>query len=236
MQFKKSITALVSLIILSLVLAACGAAEPEQPTPTPVNVDAIKTEVAQAIQAEMTQIAASYSPTPEPTATDLPPTPESTSEDEATPIPTQAGLVIGEATPTVAFSQLTPFATLTPFALASPTTLAEDPCDISVFVSDVSIPDGTVIQKDQWFTKTWRVQNTGTCRWSPDYRIVFGYGDRLNGTDTRIDKLVGLGETVDISVRMQAPSTAGEYIGHWRLMNLKGYFFGTILSVKIKVP
>src|SRR5512142_2240252 len=41
-------------------------------------------------------------------------------------------------------------------------------CNAASFVKDVSIADGTVIGQGQNFTKTWRIQNVGTCRWNPN--------------------------------------------------------------------
>jgi len=42
----------------------------------------------------------------------------------------------------------------------------------ALFVSDVTITDGTVLAPGEAFTKTWRFQNTGTCDWDEKYTIV----------------------------------------------------------------
>src|SRR5512135_269401 len=46
-------------------------------------------------------------------------------------------------------------------------------CNNATFVKDVSIPDGTVIARGKSFTKTWSLQNTGTCNWTRNYSLVF---------------------------------------------------------------
>ena len=39
-------------------------------------------------------------------------------------------------------------------------------CDWMAFVTDVTIPDGTVLQPNETFVKTWRIKNIGTCAWN----------------------------------------------------------------------
>jgi len=150
------------------------------------------------------------------------------------------------ATPNPALSSPTP--TFTPFP--SPTlqqqTLAVLPtstfaagggatgCDNSVYISDVTFPDGTTVTPGQAFTKTWRVSNTGTCAWTAAYQIIFLYGDIMGGKATAIGKAVNPGESADISVALTAPTTAGSITGTWRLSNATSQPFGTLLTVVIK--
>lgn len=103
------------------------------------------------------------------------------------------------------------------------------------FVSDVSIPDGTVFAPGKSFTKTWRVKNTGTCDWTTDYSLVFTAGDHMNGQSIKMPKLVQPGQTVDLSVNMIAPSANGNYGGYWQLRSQYGYNFGQTLWLKVKV-
>ncbi len=42
----------------------------------------------------------------------------------------------------------------------------------AAFVADVTIPDNSDIPASTNFTKTWRVKNTGTCVWGPDYTLT----------------------------------------------------------------
>jgi len=107
-------------------------------------------------------------------------------------------------------------------------------CDNSVYISDVTIPDGTVIPPGQAFTKTWRVSNTGTCAWTATYQLVFIYGDSLGGKATAIGKVVNPGETADVSVVLTSTSATGTITGNWKLSNDKSQPFGTFLSVVIK--
>ncbi len=108
-------------------------------------------------------------------------------------------------------------------------------CDNSAYVADVTIPDGTVMAPGQSFTKTWKVQNNGTCAWTTAYQLTFVNGEVMGGRTTPIGSAVGAGQTVDVSVSMVAPTKEGEAIGYWKIFNDKGQPFGTFLSVEIKV-
>ncbi|MFN8413756.1 MAG: NBR1-Ig-like domain-containing protein [Anaerolineales bacterium] len=152
----------------------------------------------------------------------------------------QAGAAAFTSTPTLGASStptFTPFPSPTLGALPTNTTSAGSSavgCDNSLYVSDVTIPDGTIINPGQSFTKTWRVSNTGTCAWTATYQIIFLSGDTMGGKATAIGKTVNPGETLDVSVAMVSPATAGDVKGTWRLSNDKGAPFGTLLTVVIK--
>ncbi len=53
------------------------------------------------------------------------------------------------------------------------------PCDKFSFVSDITIPDGSVISPGKNFQKLWRLKNVGSCVWTPSYQFVFITGDQM---------------------------------------------------------
>ncbi len=108
-----------------------------------------------------------------------------------------------------------------------PTATAISYCDWVTFVKDVTVPDGTQFTSGENFTKTWRLQNRGTCTWTPDYMLVFVRGDSMGGTTAvRLPGYVSPGQTVDVSVTLTAPIQKGNYVGHWMLRNQYGILFG----------
>jgi len=151
--------------------------------------------------------------------------------------------------PTVTPVLFTQTATLTATLPVTPTLFLQTPlatntlapvsgatgCDNSVWISDVTFPDNTVVTPGQAMTKTWRVQNTGTCTWSTSYKIIYAFGNAMGGQATALPASVAPGGTVDISVAMVAPTTAGDATGTWRLANATGSPFGTQLTIVIKV-
>lgn len=116
------------------------------------------------------------------------------------------------------------------------TTGAADFCNVMTFREDVTIPDGEVITGGATFTKTWSVENSGTCNWSPAYQMLFSHGDRMDGARTsQLARPILAGNVGNISLSLRAPTAPGEYTGWWTLANPAGEGFGH-LSVVIIVP
>ncbi len=156
----------------------------------------------------------------------------------------QAGTVVAQPSPTPNLPTptlpqlLSPTAQLqTPIQLPTTrplVTTVSTLCDNAVYVSDVTIPDGTVIPAGQNFTKTWKVTNTGTCAWTATYKLTFISGDSLGGKATPINQVVNPGQSVDVSVVLTSTSATGTITGRWKLTNDKGQPFGDELTVVIK--
>lgn len=104
----------------------------------------------------------------------------------------------------------------------------EDPCtDKALFISDVSIPDDTLIGSEEPFTKTWQLRNIGSCSWGVDYSLVFFDGDPMNGSESIPFEIEILpGDDVELSVELSAPVEPGNYQSAWKLQNADGNLFG----------
>jgi hypothetical protein len=140
-------------------------------------------------------------------------------QNAPSPTPT---LVIPTATAVPATSTSIP-ATNTP----PPTATAVTYCDWVMFIKDVNFPDGTEVGPGEVFTKTWRLQNRGTCTWTSDYYLVFTGGDSMGSTTAiRLPGRVAPGQTVDVSVTLTAPNSKGRQVGYWMLRNPSGALFG----------
>jgi hypothetical protein len=136
-------------------------------------------------------------------------------------------------TPTVAVAVASPTPTSTNPPLTNtqqpPTaTLTQLPCNQVSFVSDVSVPDGSVFETGKSFTKTWRLKNTGSCTWTSGYQLVFVNGDQMNGPGSQslTGGTVAPGGTVEVSVNLVAPASAGTYKGYWKIRDPSGITFG----------
>ena len=194
----KKIILMTILLLLTTLLAACGAGQTVEPTPTEVDINAIQTQAVQTVVAGITRTAAFM-----PTETPILPTETLVSTETLSPTPENT------ATATV------------------------NVCNNSVFISDVSVPDGTQITAGQ---KSWKDKNTGSCNWVTTYTIRFGYGDRLSGRDTYLTAEVLPNQEAEISVELTAPNTPGTYRGYWVLFDNNAFSFGQYLSVIITVP
>jgi hypothetical protein len=92
---------------------------------------------------------------------------------------------------------------------------------------DVTIPDDTLMEPGQNFSKTWRLRNTGNCTWTRLYSVTFFSSNRMNTFHTHyFSDPVEPGDVVEVSIDMQAPQTPGVYQSNWMLQNADGELFG----------
>jgi hypothetical protein len=100
--------------------------------------------------------------------------------------------------------------------------------DMLIFVEDVTIPDGSIFEPGETFTKTWRVQNGGENTWTTAYALLFHKGDRMGGLyEVHLAGEVLPNETVDLSIELIAPEETGTYTGYWIMRNPNGVLLGT---------
>jgi hypothetical protein len=99
--------------------------------------------------------------------------------------------------------------------------------NMALFVSDLTVPDNTQFLPGTTFTKTWQLENLGSCQWGPGYELAFAGGDRMDAPDrVPLTVTVPPGEFVDLSVQLVAPEVPGEYQGEWKLAGPDGDLFG----------
>ena len=133
--------------------------------------------------------------------------------------------------PSVPTSTNTPVPTNTPVNTPTNTPI---PCNLATWdpaTIDVSVPDHTKMAPNQTFSKTWRLQNIGTCSWNSSYLLIFDHGDGMGVTAGYTQQLtsgvVNPGQWVDLTVNnLKAPSSTGIYTGYWRMRDPGGVIFG----------
>jgi len=166
------------------------------------NVEPISENTQQAVTATADSVISTA--TLNPTATDSP-----------TAVPTTSPTAIPTQVPTVQPTQ-----TLAPTAVPIP-------CNLAWFVGDVTVPDGSQFNPGDTFTKAWRLQNIGTCTWTTGYSLVYSTGDLMGGaTAVFLPSSVNPGDTIDLSVNLTAPASAGTYQGNYLLRDPNGNLFG----------
>ena len=184
--------------LIILIAAGLACNFPSGGTPTPSGPEMLRTYAAETIQAQLTLVATGIQPTFTP------------------------GGITATLTP-----PLNPSPTTLPAVTPSPTA-TQGLCDQAGFEKDVTIPDNTILNAGEQFTKTWRLRNDGTCSWNSSYALVFDRGDAMGGPASAAltSETIAPGETVDISVELVAPETPGTYQGYWKLRNPAGQVFG----------
>ncbi|MCC6146945.1 MAG: hypothetical protein IT308_05195 [Anaerolineaceae bacterium] len=218
MPFKKSQILIIAFLFLIITAACTILSSAPQVAPGQAETAVMYTAEAELTQisvntliAQLTQLAQASPTSPPPTETLVPPTLTATATTTATPLP---------PTLTPIIASVTPFPTSTP--LNTPV-----PCLSVLFVTDVSVPDNTVMNPNQAFVKTWRLKNNGSCAWTPDFDIVFVGGSVLSAPGTqKLNTTINPGQTIDISISMIAPAGEGVYKGDWKLRSSTGIVFG----------
>lgn len=220
------------LLIFAALLAACGGKTAAEPA-TDVNfilTAGIETLIASYFQTQT----ALYTP-PVDTSTPVP-----LPSDTPLAFPTLASITSSPTQQTIYYTatwgpSFTPSVTGTIFTTTpDPKSLAYK-CNNLALVYDVTIPSGTTLKPGEEFTKTWKVENNGTCNWEYPYRFVIVSGDELSGKSKRLGKTIIPGKWTEFSVTLEAPRPEGTYTGYWRLSDAEGNLFGATLSVSIKV-
>lgn len=222
---------IIVFVLLVIILTSCGGQAPASPTP---DVNAILTSAIGTVAASFfeTQTALvppateTFTPTMIPTDTPL-------ILPTATTAPTQTQIIL-ISTPVPNFT-FVPSPTGTRYTpTVNPSTLGVG-CNNLRLIRDVTIPAGTVLQPKETFTKTWQVENNGTCDWVYLHHLVFISGDSMAGESTRLSKVIPPGKWTQISVDLQAPNREGSYTGYWRFADPDGNVFGSTLTVTIVV-
>ncbi|MFJ9780826.1 NBR1-Ig-like domain-containing protein [Amycolatopsis sp. NPDC101161] len=98
--------------------------------------------------------------------------------------------------------------------------------DVSEFVADVTVPDGSAVAAGSRFTKTWELRNAGSVGWIGRYLVrsgSFGGPDQCRTPDRVPVPYTAPGEHVRISVDVQAPSAAGHCQVYWKMADSEGH-------------
>ncbi|MDR3575811.1 MAG: NBR1-Ig-like domain-containing protein [Anaerolineaceae bacterium] len=215
---KRTLATANIVLVVALLLGGCNLPN-NGATPT-AGPNAVNTAAALTVIAMTTQFA--------PQATTAP--------SSSTTVPTNVNQSVVPTIPPENQSTATPAATA--LSAATATTIpvvAAAPCNRAAFLSDVTYPDGSVVAPSTTFTKTWSLQNTGTCTWSTGYMLAFVNGDAMEGpASVNLPSSIAPNSSINISVTLRSPKNNGSYKGYWDLQDNNGVSFG--LDPNAKTP
>lgn len=107
--------------------------------------------------------------------------------------------------------------------------------DNLAFISDLTIPDGTVVAPGDVLDKRWLVQNSGNCNWDTRYRLRRISGDAFGASNEQALFPARAGTQAILRIVFIAPQEAGEYISEWQAFDANGISFGESFFIKIEV-
>lgn len=153
---------------------------------------------------------------------------------QATPTAQSPSQATQEAAPGTSESGTSPSSTKTP-AHPAPTESAtpstpvpaaaetQTAClDQLIFLSDVTIPDFSAFAPGKSFTKTWSVQNAGSCAWNSAYSLAFLSGEQMGGPDHVSLPVANPGDVINVSVNLTAPLEGKGYTSNWQFLDPLG--------------
>lgn len=215
------------IFLASMLLVSCGGTASPTQDVNAVMTAAINTMVASFFTTQTASVPLATptlapSLTPVPTATIVYPT--ATLPPPPTAVIIYSTPVLGTAVPTLTLGTPGTFVTAT----VNPVSLGSG-CNNLAFIRDVTIPAGTTLKPGENFTKTWKVQNTGTCPWMYQYRMVLVSGEEFSAGSTKLDRQVTVNDWSEISLNMDAPNKEGTYTAYWRLSDGVNAFGATLV-------
>ena len=133
--------------------------------------------------------------------------------------------------------EITPSSSPTPTRTPTPTATST-PMDCSLSLLNLDDPNAStrkIMSPGASFTKTWLLQNNGTCDWD-GFKLVYVRGNRMGGNSPTNLRKIMAGEVFEVSLELIAPSYHGVYDGVWQIQSDKGVLFGPELIVSVEIP
>jgi len=142
--------------------------------------------------------------------------------------------------------QSTPFMAPTPLPQSTPTNIPSQatlprPTPTTVctdgltYLSDLTVPDGSMIQPGASIDKRWEVKNSGTCNWEAGYSLRLIAGSDLGAVPDQA--LIPARSETNLVIRLVflAPLEPGNYRSAWQAHNPAGQPFGDPIYMEITV-
>lgn len=107
--------------------------------------------------------------------------------------------------------------------------------DRLVFIADLSIPDGSVVEPNSTLDKRWEVENTGTCNWAEGYSLRLSSGPAMGIEEQQPLFPARSGQRAVIRLIMTAPEKPGAYRSAWQAYNPENQKFGDVIFIDIVV-
>jgi hypothetical protein len=105
-----------------------------------------------------------------------------------------------------------------------------------VFLSDITIPDGTTVNPGEKLDKRWLVENNGSCNWDRRFSLRL-----IAGPDMGAQPEIALfparsGTPAEIRILFTAPPDPGTHRSAWQAQDPQGNLFGDPIFIDVVVP
>lgn len=103
------------------------------------------------------------------------------------------------------------------------------------FVTDLTVPDGTLIARGAQVDKRWQVKNSGTCNWDQRFSLVLIAGTELGMPRKQALNPARSGSDAVIRMILTSPMSPGTYTSAWQAFGPDGEPFGDVIYVQFQV-
>ena len=103
------------------------------------------------------------------------------------------------------------------------------------YISDLTIPDGTIVSPGQILDKRWQVENSGSCNWDKTYQLKLVAGSNLNVPLAQALYPARSGTQGTIRIRFIAPDEIGTHRSAWQAHTPQGEPFGDPIFIEITI-
>lgn len=134
-------------------------------------------------------------------------------------------------TPTQPSSQVQVFTLPTIVPTVNPATCVNN----LTFVEDITIPDNSFAAFGAVIDKQWRVENSGTCNWTSEYRLRHTGGASLGAPEEIALYPARSGTQPILQINFTAPFEDGVYESAWQAFDPNGLAFGDLIYIRILV-
>ncbi len=107
--------------------------------------------------------------------------------------------------------------------------------DNLVYLSDLTVPDGTAVDAGSPIDKRWQVENQGTCNWDQLYSLRLTNGPELGAATTQALFPARAGTKAVIRILFTAPSQPGTYRSSWQAYAPDNKAFGDPNFIQVVV-
>jgi hypothetical protein len=105
-----------------------------------------------------------------------------------------------------------------------------------IFLSDITVPDGVIVNPGEILDKRWLVENSGSCNWDRRFSLRL-----IAGPDMGAQPEIALfparsGAQAEIRILFTAPPDPGAHRSAWQAQDPHGNLFGDPIFIEVIVP
>ncbi len=104
-----------------------------------------------------------------------------------------------------------------------------------IYLEDITIPDGTLVEPGEILDKRWLVENSGSCNWDDRFSLRFIAGSNMTDQPEYALFPARSGTQAEIRILFTAPQELGIHRSAWQAYDPQGEIFGDTIFIEVVV-